>query len=349
MTLEQLKELSLHAVKGTAPENFSNQSAKEAVRAEFASMCKSINSFMRNRYDIYEVIMETADEVVPNKVNQLFSQFAEIMTVPQGQKAIFKRRLGRQRAKQFLTQVGLSGVYESFRLDNENYTVNTLAIGGAASIDFERMLDDAEIMSECMEIITEGLTEAVYGQIQRALIGAKDHLDSNKQVVSNTWDAEKMVKLVNLVKAYSTGGAVIFAPADFISEMGADAIVAVTDAHAGVYHPQDIDAIHNTGLINLFRGTPVVELPQSYTDETNAKTVINPQYAYIFPAGKEKVVKIVFEGNTQMWDYVNADQSMEVNVYKKFGVGLVSNNNWAIYQNTHISAEDWDASYSGLE
>ena len=40
MTLEQLKELCRHSLKGTAPENYSVGSVNEAIRDEFKTMCK---------------------------------------------------------------------------------------------------------------------------------------------------------------------------------------------------------------------------------------------------------------------------------------------------------------------
>ena len=151
------------------------------------------------------------------------------------------------------------------------------------------------------------------------------------------------MKLISTVRAYGSG-AVIFAPPEFVAAMGADAIVPITaygnPAAAGiqgVYHPQDIDAIHNTGYINLFRGTPVVQIPQSFIDENNNATWIDPQLAYVLPTGGEKVVKVVFEGNTQMYDFVNRDQSMEIHTYKKLGTAILTYHNWGIYKNSGIA------------
>ena len=338
-TIKELKELALHAARGTAPANYSVGTVDEALRGELASMCGSINNFMRNRYDIYDIIITTADEIVPNKVIDVMGMFAEIRQVPQGQKAIFKRgNVGRNRAKKFLTQVGLAGVYETFRLDNETFELGAYAIGGAATIDFERFLDGVENMADLMDIITEGLTDAVFGEVQKALIAAKDAIgrpDANK-VIAESFESDKMFKLVSVVKAYG-GAAVIFAAPEFVGEMGPDAIVPVSVAGTqAVFHPEDIDAIHKSGYVNVFRGTPIVQIPQSYVDEKNAQTVINPQFAYVLPAGKEKVVKIVFEGDTQVYDWVNKDQSMEINVYKKMGAAILTHHNWGIYQNTSI-------------
>ena len=344
-TIKELKDLALHSVRGTAPENYTVGTVDDALRGEIAKMCDSVNNFMRNRYDIYDIIITTADEVVPNKVIDVMGIFAEVKSVPQGQKALFKRGMvGRNRAKKFLTQVGLSGLYETFRLDSETFELGGKAIGGAAAIDFERFLDGADNMADLMDIVTEGLTDAAFGEVQKCLVAAATAVgrpDANKVIVDE-FDGNAMFKLVTTVKAYG-GSAVIFATPEFVGAMGPDAIVPVSVAgNQAVYHPGDIDAIHNNGYINIFRGTPIVQIPQSYVDESNTKTWINPQFAYVLPAGKEKVVKIVFEGNTQVWDLKNPDNSMEIHTYQKMGAAILTHHNWGVYQNKSIADTSYD-------
>lgn len=340
MTIKEMKELALHSAKRTAPTNFSVDNVDAALYDALKDLTGSVNNFMRNRYDIYDIIITTADEVVPNKVISTIGMFAEVQSVPQGQKALFKKgTMGKMRAKKFLTQVGLSGVYETFRLDTDTFELGGKAVGGAITMDFERFLDGAENMAELMEVITEGLTDAVFGEVQKALIAAVDAVGrpAANKVVYGGFDGDRMFKLVTTVKAYG-GQAVIFATPEFVGDMGADAIVPVAKAgNQGVYHPQDIDAIHNTGYINIFRGTPIVQIPQSYLDESNTTTWMNPQFAYVLPAGKEKIVKVVLEGETQIYDAVNRDQSIEVNAYKKMGAAILTHHNWGIYQNTNIA------------
>lgn len=337
-TINEIKQLALYAAKHTAPANFDLENVDDALRAEMGKLAGSVNDFMRNRYDIYDIIIQTADEIVPNKVIDALGMFAEVQTVAQGDKAIFKKGIGKNRAKKFLTQVGLSGVYETFRLDTETFEVPVMAVGGAATIDFERFLDGAENMADLMDIITTGLTDAVFVQVQKALKAAVSVTarPAANLVSKNTFVAEDMMKLINVVRAYGSG-AVIFAPPEFIAAMGADAIVPVGTNYQGVYSPKDIDAIHDTGYINIFRGTPVVQIPQSFIDETNTKTWIDPQLAYVLPAGKEKVVKVVLEGETQIHDFTNRDNSMEIHTYKKMGCAILTHYNWGIYQNTGIT------------
>lgn len=338
-TLQEIKELALYAAKGSAPANYSVENVDAALRDELAAMCSSINEFKRNQYDIFQIMIETADEVVPAKVMDRMSMFAEIRTVPRGTKTIFRKNVGKGRAKAFITRVGLGGVYETFRLDNATFEVGTKAIGSAGTIDFERFLDGAESMADIMDIILEGLEYGAYVEISRALMAT---LNSSKrpaanQVIDNGFNAAHMAKLVNTVKRYDES-AVIFACDEFIDAMGPDAIVPpISGAAQGIYSPDDIEAIHKLGRIKIFRGTPIVELPNGWVDESNTSTWSNPQFAYVLPTGREKVVKFVFEGDTQMWESTNRDRSMEIEFYKMMGAAVITYNNWGIYQNTALT------------
>ena len=334
-TIQEIKELALNAARGTAPENYSVENVNDALRDELNAMCSSINEFRRNQYDIFEIIIETADEIVPKKVIDYLGIFAEVKIVGNGQKAMFKRKLGKNRAKKFLTQVGLSGVYETFRLDTETFTVEAHAVGGAGTIDFDRMLDGSENMADIMDIITEGLTDSVFYEVQKALVAAYNAagVPAANRKTGSSFVAKDMQDLVNIVRSYGTS-AVIFACPEFVAAMGPDQIG--NQSYKAEYSPKDIEDIANTGYIKMFRGTPIIQMPQSFIDENNDKTTMNPQYAFVLPTGGEKVVKVVLEGPTQMWMRDNRDQSMEINAYKKMGAAILTYHNWGIYKNTAL-------------
>ena len=343
-----LKELARHAAHRTAPAEFSVNSVDAAFADEMKKLTGSVNNFMRNKYDIFEIIVENADEIVPAKVMDAMNQFAEVITLKTGETKVFKRGgLGRNRAKKFLTQAGLSGVYESFRLDTETFTVGMKAIGGAVSIDFQRMIDGAETLAEFMDVLVEAQVDGIYGEVQKALMAAHENMPTANKTVGD-YSADALLKIVNVVKTYG-GGATIFASPEFVAAMGPDAIVpAISNVAHAIYSPKDLEDIANFGRIKMFRGTPIVELRQSYLDEKNEQVMIHPQYAYILPTGKEKVVKVLMEGQTQIWDAVNRDQSIEVNTYRMIGVGILAFNNWGVYQNDKIDATNWYDSSIGL-
>lgn len=336
-TIQEIKELAKYAVKGVVPTEFANNATKEDVNNAFAEqlnlLAKDKITFMRNAPDIYEILQEAYDEIIPKRVEDVFGMFAEIRQVANGQKVQFKLKKGRRRAKRFITKAAVSGNYEAFRLDTDVFEVGAYSIGGAAYLDFERMSRGEESLAESSQLLMEGIEEAVTKEVHKALRAS--FLDTRRpaanKVDASDFDVKAMQKLVATVKSYGTG-AIIFATPEFIMEMG-DSLTYI----AGKPSDTDIEDLRNYGLVRMFYGTPVVALPQSFIDEKNVNTQLDPQIAYVFPTGGEKVVKITMEGNTQVDSFTNRDRSVELQAYKKFGVAILEVHNWGIYRNKGIT------------
>ena len=92
-------------------------------------------------------------------------------------------------------------------------------------------------------------------------------------------------------------------------------------------------------------------MPQSFTDDTNTKLAMNPCFAYVLPAGREKLIKLAFEGTPYFreWDDHEGDNSINIQAYVKVGAGIVSTPNyWGIYYNSGIAADGWEEYNSAL-
>ena len=105
--------------------NFSCENVNDAFRDQIKELVGNYSLFRRNKLDFYELVEEIYSEVLPQKVLQNYGILAEIQTVGHGQKITFKKKLGRARGKSFVTRVGLGGVFETFRLDSAEFTVET--------------------------------------------------------------------------------------------------------------------------------------------------------------------------------------------------------------------------------
>lgn len=336
--------------KNPDPSKFSNDDVDKALKEEIHKLASDYYSYQRNKIDLFEIVQEAYTEILPKQIEQFMESFAEVKTVPLKQRAQFIVKRGRRRAKQFITQVALSGVYEQFRLDSDTFELGGKAIGGAAWIDFERYLCGDESITESLDLLKEGFQEAIYGEIQKALlasVNADDRPAKNKHIGAG-FDANAMQNLCTIAQTYGSG-ATIFATPEFVSAMGPDAIgmpvygLATGSTGSGyngyatpVYNPRNIEEIAQTGRIKTFRGNPIVEIPQSFTDERNEVYVANPAVAYVFPTGDNKPVKIVFEGPIQVDDFKNRDRSMEVEIYGRVGVAILTNYDWCVYVNTDL-------------
>lgn len=359
MDKNAIRDLYIHAFRNTSPDvtQYSVKDVKETLQEELRALAPDLNTYRKNKYDIFQIIQEAYDEVLPQYVGNFIGQFAEIKQVPNGQKATFIVKRGRRRAKTFVTEVGLSGVYEAFRLDVDTFEVSAKAYGGAAYIDFERYLTGDEDLTEPMNLLLEGLEEAIYREMMKCLIATvlNSNMPAANYANATSFDPEEMHRLCTIAKGYGNGNAVIFATPEFVQKMGPDAIgmpiygignpappaIPQSAGYATpVYSPRDIADIAATGYITVFRGTPIVQLPQAFVDESNEVYQIPPSFAYIFPAGNNKIIKVVFEGQTQVDDWKHRDRSMEIEIYKKFGIAILSTNDWCVYRNRELEAVD---------
>ena len=301
----------------------------ETLRSEFAALAPTYRDYKINQNTIFALIEQTIDDVLPQRVLEQYSQFAEIKTFAQGDKPIFTQKItqaSKRRAKQFIGKVGLAGLYEVFRLDGTSYEVTTNAIGGAAQIGFEEFLDGRVDFATVLDIVMQGLDECIYIEIEKQLIGAVQNVQAANKYTSNAFDEAQMDRLISIADSY--GKATIYCTFEFAATM------IPSD---GWVSDEMRNKMWDNGYLGNYKGHNVVVLQQSYEDETNTVKIIDPSYAWIIPVGADKPVKIAFEGGTIVDEYTNYDRSKEVQVYNKVGVRAIFSNAICVYRNTSLT------------
>ena len=308
---------------------FGYSELQDTLRNEFKEIAGTYALYRENKNTVFSLLEQTIDDVLPTRVMEQYSQFAEIKTFNQGDKPIFTQKIttaSRRRAKQFIGKVGLAGLYEVFKLDGQSYEVTTNAIGGAAQIGFEEWLDGRVDFADVLDIVMEGLDECIYVEIEKQLHGAISSVQANNKATDTAFVENKMDDLIAKADAY--GKSAIYCTYEFAATM-----VPST----GWVSDEMRNQKWNNGYLANYKGHQVIVLPQSYEDETNAVKVINPAYAYIIPVGAEKPVKIAFEGQTIVDEYTNYVRSREVQIYKKVGVRAIFSNAICVYENTSLT------------
>ena len=312
--------------------NLSYEDLNDTLRNELNELAGTYSAYRENKNLIFAMIEETLDEVLPKKVIQQYEQFAEVRTFAQGDKPIFRRKLNsRNRAKQFITRVGLAGIYEVFKLgpsEDEAFEVRTSAIGGAAQIGFEEFLDGRVNFAEVTKIVMDGMDELIYKEVAAALKASINQLPPANRAAVAGWDEATMDKLIMIASAYGTP--TIYCTYEFAVRMIPQEAWRYTEAMK--------TELWNTGRLANYKGTKVIILEQGFEDETNSKKVIDPGYAWIIPTGADgKPVKIAFEGGTIVDEFSNpGDRSREIQVYKKVGVVAMLANNICCYVDTSL-------------
>lgn len=313
-------------------QNLSYEALNQTLRNELNELAGTYALYRENKNLIFSLIEQTLDEILPKKVTEQYMQFAEVKTFAQGDKAVFRRPINNQRAraKQFITRVGLAGIYEVFKLgptEAESFEVRTSAIGGAAQIGFEEFLDGRVDFSELTKIVMDGMDELIYKEVAHALKAAINQLPPANRVAVPGFDEAAMDQLIMVASGYGTP--VIYCTYEFAVRMIPQEAWRYTEAMK--------TELWQNGRLASYKGTKVVILEQSFEDETNTRKTLDPGYCWVIPTGADgKPVKIAFEGGTIVDEFNNYDRSREIQVYKKVGVVALMGNNICCYVDTSL-------------
>ena len=310
--------------------DLSYNALQETFRAELNEIAGTHSQFRENKNLIFSVMEEVINDILPKKVAERYADFAEVRTFNQGDKIIFRRTTtNNNRAKQFITRVGLAGVYEVFKLskNEESFEVRTSAIGGAAQIGLEEFLDGRADFAELTKIIMDGMDELIYKEIGEALKASINQLPPANRVAVNGFDEASFDRLITVASAY--GVPTIYCTYEFAVNMIPQEAWRYTEAMK--------TELWNNGRLATYKGHKVVILEQGFEDGTNSRKVIDPGYAWILPTGADgKPVKVAFEGQTLIRERENDDWSRDIQVYKKVGVVAMLGNNICCYADTSL-------------
>lgn len=308
---------------------YSYEDLDSTLRAELRELVGTYALYRENKNQLFALIEQVIDDVLPKRVLEQYGKFAEIKTFAQGDKPIFIQKItqaSKRRAKQFIGKVGLAGIYEVFKLDGKSYEVTTNAIGGAAQIGFEEYLDGRVDFADVLDIVMEGIDECIYVEIEKQLIGAIANVQYANKTSQTGFVESAMDKLISISDSYG-GKSTIYCTYEFAAKMVPS---------SGWVSDEMRNEKWSNGYLANYKGHRVIVMKQSYEDETNQIKVIDPSFAWIIPGGAEKPVKIAIEGQAIVDEYTNYDRSREVQIYKKIGVRAIFSNDICVYQNTAL-------------
>ena len=314
-------------------ETLSYSALQDTLRSELQSLAGDYYDYCENKQKVFKLVSQTIDDILPERIRTAYEQFAEIKFIGQGERVQFLRKMSRKtRAKQFITRVGLAGVYETFKLapTQESFEVPTSAMGGAAQIGFEEFLDGRVDWVEVIGLITEGIDDLLYEEMQAAMQAAINQLPAANRVATAGFDEAEFDRLIAIASAY--GNVTIYCTAEFATKLAPKDGWRYTEAMK--------DELFKTGRLHMYKGSyPIVVLPQGFTDGTNSRKTVDASYCWIIPnSADNKPIKVVFEGNNIVDEYVNRDRSRELQHYVKCGVVAMLANDICCYRDTSLAS-----------
>lgn len=276
---------------------------------------------------VFALIEEEIDLILPKALEDVVGGFAEIRTFDVNEEPIFKiKGLGKKRARLGITAGARAGIYKARRLDNANFQVPV----GVETIGIFLSLTDILLgtytLSDLFSNILDGFKERVYVKSYQALVAAKTSSSiPAKNILSGSFDASGLRDLVRIAGAYGTpiimGFKNAIAQIENVKYLG-DKSVSVSET--------ELNELRNSGIVSIFEGTKIVELPNYIADETKNEFAFAEEELFILPTDS-KPVKIALKGDLTIIDNQHPSGSIERNIHKLIGIGVTMVNDVCIY------------------
>lgn len=325
------------AMRGAIAPDFSKFSQADADNAVITGILEtygladaSAREIRARQPEVFALVEEVIEEMLPKAIEDIVGGYVETKTFARDAECVFEtKKVGKARARMSIVEGARGGVYRARRLDNKSFQVDVKAETVGVFVTLEEILLGKVSLAELMANIAQGFVERVYIKTVQALRTAKTLAPAANIKTGNGFDGNVIDNLVRIASAYGTP--VIMGFRSVISKInngvGWNNINDVND--------RDLDDVRNRGFVTMYKGVPVVELPNYLVDETNSEFVFKEGDLFILPT-ESRPVKVAMKGDLHIEETQHPGGSMEQNAHRLMGVGLYLANNICVYTDTSI-------------
>jgi hypothetical protein len=320
---KRILNCAVDAVLGKSSDpKFTPEQRVEGMRTYLNELGKD---YRRNEILINEIIEETVDQIVPIKLRNALGIFADVDTTPDGVTKKYHEPTGKISAA--YTALGVQQPRQ--KLYKGSFSVQTAPIGGAVYAEYEDLVAGRVDFAELVLQLSDAVEDKVYAGVEEALVGAFGSVNNANRFADPAFNQTEFDKLKGTVQAYGK-------PAIIGTGVGLSDISNGAGFDWNKTTELDRLDIRNIGHVAMYKGSNVLELPNSFEDETNAAKVLDDGYIYMMPVGGFKPVKIVLEGKMHIRDLAERDWSQTKEYYRKAGVTVLSVGHMSLYENTSL-------------
>jgi hypothetical protein len=330
MNRNELRDLLIANFKPVSGVNFSDvESATRNAIIDFFQLDNlSPRELKTRRLEVMALIEEAIDEVLPEKLQDRVGDFAEIKQYARDAEVVFNlKNKGKRRAYLSIKKGARGGLYHAARWDDVNYTLQTWTETVGVFLTLEEFLLGKYSLSQLFQNILDGFVERLYVEVIEAMQAAESTVPTANVSSGSGIDYDELDGIIRVVSTY--GAPIIMGFHKVVSKINNAQNWSTTYPNIPT---EDLTQIRGQGFVNIYKGTPVVLLPNYIVDEnTNADWLLDESRLFILPTG-EKPVKVALKGDMYIQPVDHPTGSQEWAAHKMLGVGIILNNNLGIYQ-----------------
>ena len=334
-TVNEMKTL-LRSAMAPNPAQFSaaeaNTAAINAIIEKYGLQDASAREIRMAQPAVFAMIEEAVEELLPRAIEDVVGGWVETKTFARDAAPVFELKgIGKGRARLGITEGARGGIYKARRLDTRSFEVPCKVETIGNFVTLEEILLGTVSLAELMANITEGFVEKIYINCVKALRTAKTLAPEANIKSGNGFAPATVDGLVRIASAYGTPVIMGFRSAIAKINNGTN-WTGVTPNVA----LSDLDDMRTKGFVGMYKGVPVVEIPNYIADEGNNEFVFMENDIFILPT-EGKPVKVAMKGDVYVQDYTHPSGSVEQNAHRIIGVGLLLANSICVYTDNDIT------------
>ena len=281
--------------------------------------------------EVFAIVEETVEQLLPKAIEDVVGGWVEVKTFARDAAPVFEMKgVGKARARMGITEGARGGVYKARRLDTRVFEVPVKVETVAAFVTLEDILLGTVSLAELMSNITNGFVERIYINSIKALRTAKTMAPAANIKSGNGFAPETIDGLVRIAGAY--GSPVIMGFRSALSKVNnGTSWTGVTPSIS----TGDLDDMRSKGFVGMYKGVPVIEIPNYLADENNNEFVFMENDIFVLPT-EGKPVKVAMKGDLHIQEVPHATGSVEQNAHRMIGVGLMLANSICVYTDNDI-------------
>lgn len=323
------KKLLLNALRGNAVDKFS---ATDVNNAALADLLKDFGisdrptgrEIARYKNEIFAIIIEAIDEILPGDMQNIAGQWAEIISFGRDEQVVFKlgNAKSKKRARLSIKRGARSGIYRAAQWDSALMELDTETFTVGMYVTLEDIILGRVSLAEYYQNVLDGFEELIYAESVKALRSASTLAPaSHIQNISASLDINAALdEAIRIARAYGPNVTIF----GFSSELAK--VQNITDWKVA----EDRADVRELGRVRVYKGTPVVELPNAIlADGAEVTWAFKEGDIFVLPSDA-KPVKIAFRGEGVLVEDKEPAGGMRWDYSKMMGVGLLLADNVCI-------------------
>ena len=331
LTIDQVAKISFSLARGVdelrVPEGVTRQEmfqeSNELLREAFRELTyykgrPSINMFQENKHKLFLMMGDVLQPIIDNKLNDYFSEFAEIKNAASGDNNEFYLR--RQ------TLFNVTGVSDG------NWNIRRQKLYGARIVleleriavkvyeEINRFIDGTVDWAEATDLIALSMANEIATRGFRALADMVDFDLAQLKGESTGFDEDELLNVLHDVNEQAGVRPVIYGTERALSQ------VSIERESPTMREERSRDL----GYYGMFRGYDVVALPFSAVPKEKQKDL------FILPTTEDKPIKVFVDNqNDTVYESTGGDrldEQQEMFVAQYIGVGAIKPNVYGVYR-----------------